>query len=446
MMNHRDAEAQRENKINELMIIKALSFKKHLDTDLHRFALIFQKLNIKRQTICWMKALMVIRCSLYPCLSVFIRVQPRVLGLSFFFLPICLFVSSPSFAWESKETVRVAIFKGTVATVSGDGITITGNIGGEKVSILSNSELEVKAGREGVLVNDAVYSSLNLDSRESSVKVNGKRYRGKIEVLKDNSRLLLINELNLEDYLVGLINQEISSRWPMEAVKAQAVVARTYALYQKNTRKDASYDLESTVTSQVYSGIDSEDELARQAVKETEGEVALYNGDLIQALYHSSCGGKTEAAVEVWGKNVPYLKSIKDPHCTEAPNYFWQYNISLGELSDRLKRQNRGMGEIRSISILKKSGTGRVITLAVRHSGGISKMSGRDFREAVGLENLRSTDFTVKAKGDLISFAGSGGGHGVGMCQWGAKGMADDGRTYKQILKWYYPGITIRRY
>ncbi|MEK7850408.1 MAG: SpoIID/LytB domain-containing protein, partial [Deltaproteobacteria bacterium] len=142
------------------------------------------------------------------------------------------FLYSLSFAWESKETVRVAIFKGTGATVSGDGVTMTGIIGGEKVPVLSNSELEVKAGREGVLVNGAVYSSLNLDSRESSVKVNGKRYRGKIEVVKDNSSLLLINELNLEDYLVGLINQEISSRWPMEAVKAQAVVARTYALYQ----------------------------------------------------------------------------------------------------------------------------------------------------------------------------------------------------------------------
>lgn len=358
----------------------------------------------------------------------------------------CLLFHSPSFAWESREVIRIAIFKGAAATVGGDDVSITGVTGNEKIPILSNSELEIKTGKEGVLVNGTSYSSLIADARESRLKVNGKGYRGRIEIVKDNSSLLIINELNLEDYLVGLINHEISSRWPKEAVKAQAVVARTYALYQKKARKDPRYDLESTVASQVYGGSDSEDELAFQAVKETEGEVALYNGELIQALYHSSCGGRTEAAEDVWGKDVPYLKSIKDPHCTEAPNYFWQYKIGLNELSERLRRLDGGIGSISSVSVKKKSRSGRAMSISIRHSNGVSDVSGKDFREALGFENLRSTDFTVKVKGDSVSFAGSGGGHGVGMCQWGAKGMAEDGRTYKEILKWYYPGITIRRY
>ena len=355
------------------------------------------------------------------------------------------FFSSPSFAWDSQETIRVAIYKGAAVSVGGEGIAITGISSSNKVSILSNANIEAKAGRDGIVVNGTLYSSLKIESKEPGIKVNGKRYRGTIEIVRDKSSLLLINELNLEDYLVGLINQEISSRWPMEAVKAQAVVARTYALYQKKNRKYPTYDLESTVTSQVYSGIESEDELARQAVKETEGQAAYYNGEMIQALYHSSCGGNTEAALEVWGKEIPYLKSIKDPHCTEAPNYFWQYKIDLNGLRDRLRRFNSGIGKIESVSILKRSSSGRVTRISIRHSKGSFVIEGKDFREALGFENLRSTDFTLKIKGDSVSLAGSGGGHGVGMCQWGAKGMAEEGKSYIDILKWYYPGVTIKR-
>jgi len=355
------------------------------------------------------------------------------------------FFSSPSFAWDSQETIRVAIYKGAAVSVGGEGIAITGISSSNKVSILSNANIEAKAGRDGIVVNGTLYSSLKIESKEPGIKVNGKRYRGEIEIVRDKASLLLINELNLEDYLVGLINQEISSRWPMEAVKAQAVVARTYAFYQKKNRKYPMYDLESTVTSQVYSGIESEDELARQAVKETEGEAAYYNGEMIQALYHSSCGGKTEDALEVWGKEIPYLKSIKDPHCTEAPNYFWQYTIDLNGLRDRLRRFNSGIGNIESVSILKRSSSGRVTRISIRHSKGSFVLEGKDFREALGYENIRSTDFTLKIKEDSVYLAGSGGGHGVGMCQWGAKGMAEDGKSYKDILQWYYPGVTIKR-
>lgn len=356
-----------------------------------------------------------------------------------------MFGASISVAWQSQETIRVAIYKGAVASVGGEGVTITGVIGSDDVSIQTNDGIEAKAGRDGIVVNGRSYSSLKIESKEPSIKVNGKRYRGKIDIVKDNSTLILINELKLEDYLVGLINQEISSKWPMESVKAQAVVARTYALYQKKNRKYPTYDLESTVTSQVYSGVDSEDELARQAVKETEGEAAYYNGEMIQALYHSSCGGKTEDALEVWGKEIPYLKSIKDPHCTEAPNYFWQYVIDLNVLRDRLRRFNTGIGKIESVSILKRSSSGRVTRISIRHSKGSFVLEGKDFREALGFENLRSTDFTIKIKGDSVYLAGSGGGHGVGMCQWGAKGMAEEGKSYKDILEWYYPGVTIKR-
>lgn len=186
--------------------------------------------------------------------------------------------------------------------------------------------------------------------------------------------------------------------------------------------------------------------MALRAVKETEGEVALYGGEVIQAMYHSSCGGETEAAEDMWGRRIPYLKRIKDPYCTEAPNYFWQYKIGLREIGDRLKRLNSHIGDVKTVYVLKRSRSGRVMNVAIKHSGGTSEIAGKDFREALGFENLRSTNFTVKPNGESLHFAGSGGGHGVGMCQWGAKGMAEDGKSYKEILKVYYPGITIRRY
>lgn len=357
-----------------------------------------------------------------------------------------LFFSSSSIAWESRETIRVAIFKGASAVVGGEGAVITGITGIDKVRILSNSDLDVKARKDGVIVNGATYSSLALEAKGSEIRINGKRYRGRVEIVCSQQDLLIVDELNLEDYLVGLINSEISSRWHTEAVKAQAVVARTYALYQKKAGKNPGYDLEATVMSQVYGGIDSEDEMALKAVKETEGEVALYNGELIQAIYHSCCGGETEAAEDMWGWRIPYLKRLNDPYCTAAPNYFWLYRISLKEMEDRLSRVNSHIRDIKSIHVQKRSPSGRVMAIAVGHMGGTTGMTGKDFRGAVGFENLRSTNFTVKLIGSLLDFTGSGGGHGVGMCQWGAKGMAEHGKSYKEILKWYYPGITIKRY
>lgn len=365
-----------------------------------------------------------------------------------FILAFCIlhFLLSPfpSFAGEFREVIRVAIAREPEVKIGGQGITITGTTGSKERSVNTGGFLYLKTGRDGIVFDGKEYTSIKIEAK-SGVEIDGKRYRGKIEIVRDSSRLLVINQLFLEDYLVGLINQEISSKWPMESVKAQAVVARTYALYEKKNRKDPRYDLESTVKSQVYGGIDSEDDLARKAVKETEGEVIYHNGEIIQSLYHSSCGGKTEAAAEVWGKDIPYLRSIKDPHCTEAPNYFWQYNIDLNDLRKRLMRFDGDIGEIESVSIAKRSATGRVTGISVRHGNGSVLIAGKDFREALGYENLRSTDFTLKIKGDSVYFAGSGGGHGVGMCQWGAKGMAEEGKSYRDILNWYYPGGIIRK-
>src|SRR6185369_6503704 len=164
----------------------------------------------------------------------------------------------------------------------------------------------------------------------SAVYVNNKPYRGLAELSAADNGILVVNQLPLEEYLVGLINCEISSAWPIEAVKAQAIIARTYALNRKMARMTAPYHLESSVIDQVYEGCLIEDSRARRAVSETEHEVLVYGGAVIQTFYHSSCGGKTEASENVWGASLPYLKGVDCQYClTSSAAVAWEQKLSL---------------------------------------------------------------------------------------------------------------------
>jgi stage II sporulation protein D len=169
--------------------------------------------------------------------------------------------------------------------------------------------------------------------------------------------------------LVGLINAEISSKWDIEAVKAQAVIARTYALYQKNNSPESYYDLESTVLDQVYKGTGKEDSSSRYAVETTRGEVLVYNGNIIKSFYHSNCGGRTEEPIFVWNEDLPYLKSVKDNYCkTSAPNTFWDYQISKIALEEKLSIFGYNIKNIKKIDIIKRSPSGRILELEIRGS------------------------------------------------------------------------------
>ncbi len=274
--------------------------------------------------------------------------------------------------------------------------------------------------------------------------VNGRAYRGAVEVYGSESGMLVVNELPLESYLTGLINREISSRWPAEAVKAQAVIARTYALYQMEKRKGELFDLSGTFMDQVYDGMGAEDDAASMAVRATEGEVLSYNGGLALSLYHSNAGGVTEDSREVWAVDYPYLRSVSSPYDRYAPGFFWKFEVKASKVEELLQRAGYNMGEPVLIRPVERSRTKRVKSVLVQDSGGTGiVLRGEDLRRVLGYKNLKSTLFDVRRIGDGFVFSGRGSGHGVGLSQWGAKGMAERGSSYREILHYFYPGTSL---
>jgi stage II sporulation protein D len=266
-----------------------------------------------------------------------------------------------------------------------------------------------------------------------------------VELVATADGILVINDLPLEEYLVGLINCEISSLWPLEAVKAQAVVARTYALFQKRTRRGALYDVESTVLDQVYQGCMLEDSRAVRAVQETAGEVLLYEGKPVQAFYHSTCGGHTELPENVWGFSLPYLIDRECSYCSTAPSYRWEQRLSLPRIEAALRRQGVIEGHLSSVKEGRRSRGGRLVELTIVDGRGARAISAPLFRKAMGYDLLPSTAFTIQRTGEELLFKGEGKGHGVGLCQWGANGQAQEGRSYRQILAYYYHDVCLTR-
>jgi stage II sporulation protein D len=341
------------------------------------------------------------------------------------------------------ETIRVAILKdASSVTVDGVGIIATRENG---AAVALNPPVVIKPGRNAVIVDGTAYRRLNF-AGSSAVYVNGKPYRGVAEATPGEKGVLVVNELPLEEYLVGLINCEISSAWPIEAVKAQAVIARTYALNRKQARGTSFYHLESSVIDQVYDGCEIEDSRARRGVSDTAGEVLSYQGAVIQAFYHSNCGGRTEASEHVWGKHLPYLGGVDCRYCLTSPSSAWDLKIALPELEERLKAAGHKVSGVTDIRPGPRNSRGRLKHVVVAASRGDLTLTGDQFRKAIGYSVIKSTNFTVRVEKREAVFSGLGNGHGVGLCQWGAKQRALDGFGYAEILSYYYPGTNLIKF
>lgn len=348
--------------------------------------------------------------------------------------------ASGNAAYQPAETVRVAIFKGAEnLLLDGSGLLVIDEEGRPL-----DVEFPVRIRRDKGQLLISGFSRRKITAAAPGVlKVNGKGYRGTVEVTIGEKGLLVVNELPLEDYLVGLINCEISSQWPIEAVKAQAVIARTYALYQKDARKGAPYHLESSVLDQVYEGCDIEDSRAARGVRETAGEVLAHDGSIIQAFYHSSCGGRTEAAENVWGFPLPYMQGVDCKYCVNVPSVRWSQTLGLSRLEDALRSAGNRVAGLRDIRIIRRNKSGRIVELLLDSDQGRVAVSGVNFRKAVGYSVIKSTNFVLKVSGDDVVFSGTGYGHGVGLCQWGSKNRAMEGFSYREILSYYYPGTRL---
>lgn len=345
-------------------------------------------------------------------------------------------------------SLRIAVAKSPTLAIKGMDLVVL-DAAGRPVPLpdaYAEVPFSVKKGRLVIGGREGVSDPVSIESRSVYFRVNGRQYRDRITVYRDGDKLLAVNAIELEDYLVGLINHEVSSAWSIEAVKAQAVVARTYALFQAGSSRDPRYDLESTVDDQVYGGSQTEDYRSAKAVRETAGEVMVDgDGDVVQAFYSSNCGGITELPQNVWGVSTPLKKSVKDPWCKSAPNSSWTMSVNAADFGTKLRAAGHAGGNVSAVTVKRKTVAERALTVSVDASAGTSQMSGNELRRVLGYDKLKSARFSVERSDDgIFTFRGRGNGHGVGLCQWGAKGMADAGYSYRQILGQYYPGLFLR--
>jgi stage II sporulation protein D len=297
-----------------------------------------------------------------------------------------------------------------------------------------------------LIVND-VYSHIpakdekikKMGGMKGELLMAGSHYSGNIEVWKGDGGLYLINELPLEDYVKEVVAAEVGSNWDMEALKVQAVLSRTYGIYQKKMNRDSLFHITSSVLHQAYKG-DSFDTRIAYAVEETAGEILTFNGCPIEPFYHSTCGGRTENPEDVFGKSYPYLKSVES-NDEISPYWAWERRIPLTEIERALN-----ISGIKEIAVKSYTSTQRVRELTVVYDSGTTAIKATDFRKALGWSRIPSTNFTFKKDEDSMIFEGKGYGHGVGLSQWSALQMARDGKNYKEILSFFYPGTTIKLY
>jgi stage II sporulation protein D len=267
---------------------------------------------------------------------------------------------------------------------------------------------------------------------------------GGLKILVRGNGLSLVNDVDLEEYIKGVVPAEMSPGWHPEALKAQAVVARTYALYQRMLNKSREYDLVATVQDQVYQGRQGVDQRVQEAVESTRGLAVAYQNAPIYAAFSSTAAGPTEDAMNVWSKDLPYLKGVDCPFDENAPRYQWRAALKLSDLEATFRRQGVDVGAIASLTPFAYSRAGRVTKLRILHSRGELILRGEDFRRLIGYSVIPSTQFNIESMGWQIVLSGRGAGHAVGLCQWGAKEMAERGYPYTTILAYYFPGTELK--
>ena len=367
-------------------------------------------------------------------------------------LCFCVIQSQSVFAFE-EPIIRVLISKDNFIRIRSDK-SIPLIIEGKNFSNKKISGLTLKNENNGTILyfdknKQEIY---NLKSNQKfqikssdgrGIWVGQKRFPGKLNLFVLDSEILVVNVLGIEKYLSSVVGSEMPAKWPMEALKAQAIASRTYALKQKG---NDLFDIDSTQRNQVYNGLESRTNKTIRAVRSTRSLVLIYENKLINALFHSSSGGMTENSQDVWKNKYPYLSSVKD-FDKDNPKFRWQKKFSNKELVDLFPK----IGGLKNIEIINITSTGRVKNVKLFGFYGSDQMSGVDLRKRLDLNsNLVRFKFfdeepnnKLHIKKGLLVF-GQGSGHGVGMSQWGAKYMASKGQKAEEILKHYYRGVQIK--
>jgi len=350
---------------------------------------------------------------------------------------------------QSSRYIRVAILHDAASLrlqIKGPYEALDG-AGNKLLSRGKNLNTTVMAYGGGILLGEIKAKTNKLfiqPDKAAAVMINGRMFRGNMQFIKDSdAKLTAINYLDLEDYVKGISVRETSHYRPIESLKAEVIVFRTFAVYKMQESSNKDFDLTSDVYSQVYGGRGAERYRINKAVDETAGMVLTYEGKILPAFYHATCGGHTEDASLFWNINIEPLKGVPCNFCRESPHFSWHSVLTQKELKDTLIKSGYKLGDIKDILILGRDKSGRITDLKIVTDKKEIKISAKDFRNIAGPDIIRSTNFQVKVVDDDIVFEGLGWGHGVGLCQWGAYFMAKEGYDYKKILEYYYPGAQI---
>ncbi|MDO4721035.1 MAG: SpoIID/LytB domain-containing protein [Peptostreptococcaceae bacterium] len=418
---------------------------------------------------------------------------------------ICLFRLSDVHAEAAPQSIRIGLFFGSKAlsqvSVGGTDLllldqagNVIGNLGESGVQTSYTVKPEAGARNEKMINIYNAAGEMMLSYREDSnaiihpmnapIYINKKPYRGGVSFKIDKSgKLTVINVLWLEEYLYGVVPKEMVYSWGMEALKAQAVAARTYAIRNYGRYGAQGFDLCPTQNCQVYGGIEAENPRTTQAVDETRGLVLYHAGKPIQAVYHSSSGGTTENSENIWAEPIPYLRAVNDEFSLGSPHDEWEYEITKANLEKKLAAAGKKVGSILAISTDKVSENGRVLKMTIIGTKGSASYEREGLRKFIGYSNLKSNWFMVgaafaappssdpfsdisaavaqslqsagtvqpaavfstagMADTDLFLFRGRGYGHGLGMSQYGARKMAEKGYNFSDILRYYFAGAEI---
>lgn len=348
-------------------------------------------------------------------------------------LPIRILIS------ESNKNLTVTTNNNMLITVTNNGSQIERfwtNENHPHTITFTNNLLSLNKNKTGTEIE--LFSS-----KTGYIVINDEKYRGKISISVNNNNYEIINELDIEDYLKGVLKNEMSPNWHIEALKAQAVAARTFAYYHILQNKNSKFHIGRTWLAQVYSGVKGEHPNAIKAVDATKGIIITHNGKPILAYFHADSGGRTENTKYVWGGELDYIYSRKDRYGSKSDRRFWESKISEKQLVALFNREGFAVRDIRKITPIDKTPSGRYQKLKIHHSGGIFEINSNKFRIMAGSQFLiRSSMFSrIRKSGNEFHFSGKGAGHGVGMPQWSAKDMAESGKNFYDILSYYYRKI-----
>ncbi len=378
----------------------------------------------------------------------------------------------------TEPDLRVGLAVGvSTVRIGGEGALVAIREGSAQFRLPAGVESRLAPEGRGVRVLDGPgagqYEALAFVGLESGrfVLVDGKPYRGIVEVAAGAGGLVVVNQLPLEAYVAGVVNAEMGRRAPEEqpAVEAQALVSRTYALANRGKFASGGFDVRASVADQVYGGVGAETAEGRAAVRATAGQVITYRGQLITTFFHSTCGGVTADVTDAFysARPVPYLRHVSDrrpsggAYCDRSPRFRWSVEWDGTLLLDILRRtvpatlgvEAEQVDEVRDVRVRRVGPSGRVAEIRVDVGRGEIPVFGPDVRAVFETSDgrvLGSTAFLFEAERRdgvvrrLVAH-GTGWGHGVGLCQWGAVGRARAGQDAATIVTTYFPGTTIVR-